>query len=140
MENGVGCGYYDRFSEMNKRYLPAKGEGETVATQACTAINKLVYKWYNDRDVFDNVHSGLSGWANDISSYANWLYIYFDCDFLKDVFDCCDDDSYEILLQKAADFVFSKLDGASGKPKVGSVYECDGPFKFDGEDGGWEEE
>ena len=129
--NKVDWGYYKRFEELNERYLPDTGEGDTRATQACTAINKLVYKWYNDHDVFDNAHSGLVGWANDISSYANWLYVFFDCDFLKDVYNCAEDDEYELLLQKTADFVFSKLDDVANSPKVGSVYECEGPFEFE---------
>ena len=74
INEGVDWDYYDRFNELNDKYLPSQGEGETEATQAITAINKLVYKWYNDGDVYDNVNSGLSGWANDLSSYANWLH------------------------------------------------------------------
>ena len=75
----VEWSYYDtpEIDAVNEKYLPAEGEGETMATQICTAITKLVYKWYNDGDVFDNTHS-LSGWGwcNDLSSYANWLYWY----------------------------------------------------------------
>jgi hypothetical protein len=69
----VDWGYYDKFETLNDNYLPVRGEGETVATQIVTAVCKLVYKWYNDGDVFDNTHH-LEGWANDLSSYANWLY------------------------------------------------------------------
>ena len=70
----VDWSYYDKpeFKAINSEYLPARGEGETKATQIVTAVNKLVYKWYNDGDVFDNT-GALSGWANDLSSYANWL-------------------------------------------------------------------
>ena len=46
-----------------------------MATQICTALNKLVYKWCNDGDVYDNTY-GLDGWANNLSSYANWIYKY----------------------------------------------------------------
>ena len=74
---GVNWDYYDKkeISQINDKYLPSYGEGETMATQICTVLNKLVYKWYNDGDVFDNTYE-LSGWANDLSSYANWLYKY----------------------------------------------------------------
>ena len=50
--------YYDliKFEELNKKYLPERGEGETKATQIVTALNKLIYKWYNDGDVFDNTY------------------------------------------------------------------------------------
>ena len=73
---GVSWDYYNKFKDINEKYLPDEGEGDTLASQIVTAINKLVYKWYNDGDVFDNVNSGLQGWANDLSSYANWLDKY----------------------------------------------------------------
>ena len=68
----VDWGYYDKFDGLMDKYLPMHGEGETKATQIVTAVNKLVYKWYNDGDVFDNTLH-LEGWANDLSDYANWL-------------------------------------------------------------------
>ena len=68
----VDWGYFDKFEWADEKYLPCRGEGETKATQIVTAINKLVYKWYNDGDVFDNTHY-LVGWWNNLSSYANWL-------------------------------------------------------------------
>ena len=71
----VDWGYYDKFDGINDKYLPVYSEGETKATQIVTAVNKLVYKYYNDGDVFDNTRY-LSGWANDLSDYANWLYKY----------------------------------------------------------------
>lgn len=52
----VDWGYFDKFEWADEKYLPCRGEGETKATQIVTAINKLVYKWYNDGDVFDNTH------------------------------------------------------------------------------------
>lgn len=131
MTGRVDQSYYDRFRELNKNYLPQSGEGETMAEQACVAINKLVYKWYNDGDVFDNVHSGMMGWANDLSSYANWLYSYFDCDELRDVYDCTCDGEYETLLKNTADWVYGRLDEFWNTSKKGSVYECEGPFEFD---------
>lgn len=71
----VDWSYFNKFDRANDEYLPSTGEGDTMATQVCTAVTKLVYKWYNDGDVFDNSY-GLEGWANDLSSYANWLYKY----------------------------------------------------------------
>lgn len=57
----VDWDYYNKFEEITDKYMSNQGEGDTLASQIVTAINKLVYKWYNDGDVFDNVHSGLSG-------------------------------------------------------------------------------
>ena len=66
---------FNKFDEADEKYLPACGEGDTMASQITTAVCKLVYKWYNDGDVFDNTN-GLGGWCNDLSSYANWLWKY----------------------------------------------------------------
>ena len=73
MQEGVEWDYFDKFQKIIDKYMSSNGEGETKASQVVTAINKLIYKWYNDGDVFDNTHH-LKGWWNDLSSYANWLY------------------------------------------------------------------
>lgn len=96
MTESVDWGYYNKFKDITDKYMSNEGEGETMASQIVTAINKLVYKWYNDGDVFDNVHSGLEGWANDLSSYANWLYKYVDGtqDTLKEIYGMGDESDY----------------------------------------------
>lgn len=68
--SSVSWSYFRRFDEIIDKYLPASGEGENMASQIVTAVNKLIYKWYNDGDVYDNT-GYLEGWANDISDYAN---------------------------------------------------------------------
>ena len=134
-------GYFDKFDAMCDKYLPPQGEGETLATQTVTAVCKLVYKWYNDGDVFDNVHSGMRGWFNDLSSYANWLYEYRSDTrpILERVYDCYDAEDYEKLLADLADMCFDEetLEKADKWPAEGSVYKCDGPFEFSEEDD-WE--
>lgn len=41
-------------NELEDKYLPNSGEGDNMATQAVTATSKLIYKYFNDGDVFDN--------------------------------------------------------------------------------------
>ena len=148
----VDWDYFDRFKEVNNEYLPDRGEGETKATQIVTAVNKLVYKWYNDGDVFDNTY-GLDGWCNDLSSYANWLYDNTEeaPDILNRITDICRGDEYEELLKDLADVLLDTefLEKETG-PATGSIYDCEGPFHFeeyeeeeedwyedDEEEGGW---
>lgn len=129
----VDWSYFDRFDRANDEYLPSTGEGNNMATQVCTAVTKLVYKWYNDGDVFDNSY-GLEGWANDLSSYANWLYKYVPQtrSILSSIVDIFSESEYENLLKDLADTTLDleDLEKLSVKPKQGSVYDCDGPFKF----------
>lgn len=125
--------YFDKFDKINEKYLPEFGEGETVATQVVTAVNKLVYKWYNDGDVFDNTGI-LEGWCNNLSSYANWLKKYTSAGHLLDaIYACYTEDSYEDLLKDLADELLDDefLEKQSKIPKIGTIYKCDGPYKFE---------
>lgn len=135
----VNWDYFDQFEKVLCNYLPNYGEGETLASQAVTAANKLIYKWYNDGDVFDNTKY-LEGWVNDLSSYANWLYNHTDrAKMLENIFVISTNSEYEDLLKELADAV---LDPdwlkTMEKPAEGSIYACDGPFKF--EEYGFDEE
>ena len=132
----VDWSYYNdpRFEELDDKYLPDSGEGDTKATQIVTAVNKLVYKWYNDGDVYDNVNSGLNGWANDLSDYANWLYKYVPASkpILETIEGIYTESEYEDLLKELADTLLTEefLAQENEEPKVGSIYECSGPFQF----------
>ena len=99
----VDWGYYDnqKFETLNKKYLPQTGEGETKATQIITAVNKLVYRWYNDGDVFDNTTCFLESYT-DLSSYANWLYYWTNKkvqSILDGIYNCRTYGDYEDLLK-----------------------------------------
>ena len=135
---------FNKFDGVNDRYLPLRGEGDTKATQVCTAVNKLVYKWYNDGDVYDNVNSPMAGWCNDLSSYANWLAKYAGAgDILEQVFECYGDEEYESILWELANALLDEelLEGLDKEPAVGSIYDCEGVFEFsegsDEDDDGW---
>ena len=132
----VSWDYYDKFDGINDRYLPDRGEGDNAATQAVTAVNKLVYKWYNDGDVFDNNYS-LQGWANDLSSYANWLSEYVDgCrDILDEIKHITSEGEYEELLKNLADLVMTEkmldvLKEQYNNQIIGTIYDCEGDYSY----------
>lgn len=127
----VNWDYFDRFEKVTSNYLPNYGEGDTIASQAVTAVMKLVYKWYNDGDVFDNTKY-LEGWANDLSSYANWLYNHTDrAKMLENIFVISTGSEYEDLLKELADSILDEeWLSTQNKPKEGSIYQCNGKFKF----------
>ena len=128
----VSWDYYEQFEEIENKYLPARGEGRTMATQIVTAVSKLVYKWYNDGDVFDNTHN-LEGWANDLSSFANWLYKNCNLGYILDEIEVITSEGeYEDLLKELTDVTHDEkyLEEMNQKETVGSIYECDGPYKF----------
>lgn len=125
--------FWKDFSTKVKKYLPEQGQGDTKATQAVTATMKLVYKWFNDGDVFDNTYY-VQGWANDLSSYANWLTNYVEgaYEILRGIKDCYDGDDYKALLKKLVMFIMDDnvLPELNQHKAYGSIYDCDGPFKF----------
>ena len=131
---------FDEFDKVLDKYLPNYGEGETMATQTATAICKLVYKWFNDGDVFDN--SSMPAGCNDLSSYANWLWTFLDeyngqvSKVLERVFVSYVDEDYENLLYDLCacvvdDELLAKL---NEQPKQGSVYDCNGLFEINEEE------
>lgn len=128
----VNWDYFDKFEALSDKYLPIRGEGETKATQIVTAVSKLIYKYYNDGDVFDNTHF-LKGWANDLSDYANWLYYHTDTrNILNKITVCFSDDDYEELLKELADKLFDAdyLAEQDKIEKVETIYKCIGKFNY----------
>lgn len=133
LKEDIDWDYFDQFETIINKYMPDRGEGETMASQIVTAVNKLIYKWYNDGDVYDNTH-GLQGWANDLSDYANWLYKYvpktqYTLDLIEEV---STDGGYEEILQLLADLTLNEkfLSKYTDEKCLGSIYNCNGPFKF----------
>ena len=129
----VDWSYYDKFEPLLDKYLPVRGEGDKMRNQIVTAVNKLIYKWYNDGDVFDNTYY-LQGWANDLSSYANWLskYAGYAGNILSGIEDCRTESDYEDLLQELADLCLDEdFLSSYDVGKRGSIYDCDGPFVFE---------
>lgn len=132
-----------KFSDISDKFLPVKGEGDTVATQIVTAVNKLVYKWFNDGDVYDNTNY-LDGWCNDLSSYANWLYEYapYTRNILDRIRDITTGDEYTKLLYDLCELTLNEeyLSEFVNSEKIGTIYECDGPFEFtEGDSTDWDD-
>ena len=124
---------FDKFDKVFGDYLPNMGEGETMASQIATAVCKIVYKWFNDGDVYDNTVNGIETY-NDLSSYANWLYKYvpesryilariWDYEFTDF------DDYYTNLLYNLCDGLSDVIEKYKDREKQDSVYSCEGQFK-----------
>lgn len=124
---------FNKFEKVYEPYFVSKGEGDTMATQATIAVCKLVYKWFNDGDVYDNTYS-MDGWYNDLSSYANWLYTYIPMtqEVLYRITKVYNSDGYTELLYDLCEIVFDEhyLKGINRAEKMGTIYECEGPFEF----------
>lgn len=137
---------FNKFDEADELYLPTMGEGETLATQIVTAVTKLVYKWFNDGDIYDNSTNPFRVSGNDLSSYANWLDQHTEYgDILKRIGGCNTDDEYTTLLYDLceASCDLEKLAEQNKKPKEGSIYKCEGVFQiveYPEDDEEWEDD
>ena len=129
----VKWNYFNKFKKIHDKYLSICGQGNTKAIQIVTAVSKLVYKWYNDGDVFDNTYY-IDGWCNDLSSYANWLSENTNAnEILNKISNCMDGSDYEDLLKELADTLLNEdfLLEQDKIERVGDIYKCDGSFKFE---------
>lgn len=133
---------FDVFKDMAK-YLPASGEGETMATQAWTAISKLVYRYYNGGDLPDN-YSNIhlkNEYGNDVSTYANWLDNNIIPTFYTSYINLQSEQAYENLLLTVARYVADNIkSGKLDKPMVDSIYTASGPFIFKEEQEDYEDD
>ena len=124
----VSPDYFDKFHDVISKYMKTMGDGDTKASQIVTAVNCLVYGWFNNGDVFDTQYK--EEWSehccNDISSYANWLYQFTDLsDILNKVYSCGSKDDYKDLLKELADTALNEkyLAPYVTQSKEGSIYE-----------------
>lgn len=128
---------FNKFDGIILKYMPVLGQGETKASQLVTAVNKIIYKWFNDGDVVDNVNTGLEGWANDISSYANWLETFVP-EAEEPLHNLLwetkgDEDKYTSYLYDLANALLNEevLSEYASKEPIGDIYECtDGDFEW----------
>lgn len=147
-ESAVSWDDFSKFSSIEKKYLPSTGQGTNMMNQICTAVSKIIYKWYNDEDVVDNVSTGLEGWANDLSSYGNWLQCYVPeaAAALRDILYNTNgsEKKYEQYLYDLAETLLNEqiAEKYEQKDKIGDIYDCaDGDFRFEeSKDDDWDDE
>lgn len=116
---------YDQFEDILNRYLPEDGQGETRAEQTVTAINKLVYAFYNNDAV---IADALPEYDPDLKSYATWLRKHTSSRavlLLVKLEDAEDLDSYAEYLYELTDYLLDepKLRTLSKYNTVGDIYE-----------------
>lgn len=116
---------YDQFEDILNRYLPEDGQGDTRAEQAVTAINKLVYAFYNNGAVIADT---LPEYDPNLESYATWLRKHTSSRavlLLVKLEDAEDTDSYANYLYELTDYLLDepKLRTLSKYNTVGDIYE-----------------
>ena len=132
IRGSVSWSYFEKFNDVIDYYLPHIGQGDSMATQIVTCVNNLIYRFFNDGDIYDN--RILEGYT-DVSSYANWLYknVSKSKQILDQIENCYNTDEYRYILKQLADnfLNFHFLTPYSNKAVQGNIYECDGPFSVE---------
>ena len=68
---------FESFGPVIDKYMPEIGEGETMASQIVTAVNRIGYRWFNDGDTvsgdIDPKGDGPSFSPGEVSQFGNWL-------------------------------------------------------------------
>ena len=84
--------------------------------------------------MYDTTHY-LTGWCNDLSSYANWLYEYapYTQKILNRIRDITTEEEYTKLLYDLCELTLDKeyLSEFENEERVGTIYNCDGPFEYE---------
>lgn len=127
----IGWTKFVRFNTILDKYMSDYGEGDNMASQITAAINKIIFKYYNTGDIFDTTYN-LLGMFEDLSDYANWLYINAKITELDEIKIIKTEEEYEELLYKIASKYLTDgfLSQYKDKPAVDSIYKMKGPFKY----------
>lgn len=121
----------EKYTEMVDMYVPDIGEGETKASQIATAINFLAREWDINGDFWDDTHTPFRRGQNDVRNQANWLHSHTEAGkLLERIWD--ENADIDVILINVMDRCLGEayLDKAYHMPKEGTIYHCDGPFRY----------
>lgn len=128
-----GTSDIEEYSKVLQKYMPANGEGDTMASQTATAVNMIVYRFLNDGDTI---------WSDSLHNEADWLYEnagYEVSDMIDNIneyvfagsptLDEYDENTYTGWIGELLDFVCydGLLESLADEPATGSIYNCSGP-------------
>lgn len=100
--------YEDKFEALFDEYVPRSGKSDSLGAEIIRAVNKIVYRWYNDGDIF------FMGYGKETCGEA--------AKFLIDLYDNTDDHEY------LEDFWSLLVDFADEVANNGDYYD---PKSFD---------
>ena len=122
---------FNRFHN-DEKYLPNRGEGETMASQLAVAEVKIIYRYFNDGETISHAIGTQSG---NMRSYADWIEENIpELSELMAKFPKNRGPKYELFLYKLAEETDRIIDSYADKPKVGTVYPSSGRRHFFGYD------
>ena len=128
-----GTSDIEEYSKVLQKYVSASGEGDTIASQVATAVNRILGRFLNDGDTI---------WSDSLCNEADWLYenagseVSHMIDSINgytfagsSTVERGDEGIYAEWLGKLLDYVCYSglLENLADDPATGSIYDCFGP-------------
>ena len=131
----VGKELEDRNEPLWKELVPGSGKAETVEGEMLRAINRMVYRFYNDGDkYFEGYGAETAGPAHAFLIDANHP---LKSAMNKILDEPSGDASYERMLKDALDMILDHIESKQGKytpNNVGDMFDYDSYFEDEEED------
>jgi len=131
----VGKELEDRNEPLYNELVPGQGDAETVEGEMLRAINRIVYRFYNDGDkYFQGYGTETAGPAHSFLVNANHP---LKSAMVKLFDEPSGDNSYERMLKDVLDMILDYIESRQGKytpNNVGDMFDYEPEFEDDEED------
>jgi hypothetical protein len=131
----VGKELEDRNEPLYDKLVPGQGDAETVEGEMLRAINRIVYRFYNDGDkYFEGYGTETAGPAHSFLVNANHP---LKSAMIKLFDEPSGDSSYERMLKDVLDMILDHIESRQGKytkNTLGGIFDYEPEFEDDEED------
>ena len=131
----VGKELEDRNEPLYNKLVPGQGDAETVEGEMLRAINRIVYRFYNDGDkYFQGYGTETAGPAHSFLVNANHP---LKSAMIKLFDEPSGDNSYERMLKDVLDMILDHIESRQGKytkNTLGGIFNYEPEFEEDEDD------
>ena len=131
----VGKELEDRNEPLYDKLVPGQGDAETVEGEMLRAINRIVYRFYNDGDkYFEGYGTETAGPAHSFLVNANHP---LKSAMIKLFDEPSGDNSYERMLKDVLDMILDHIESRQGKytkNTLGDMFDYEPEFEFEDEE------
>jgi hypothetical protein len=131
----VGKELEDRNEPLYNELVPGQGDAETVEGEMLRAINRIIYRFYNDGDkYFQGYGTETAGPAHSFLVNANHP---LRSAMVRIFNEPSEDDSYERMIKDALDIILDHIESRQGKytkNTMGGIFDFEPEFEEEDDD------
>jgi hypothetical protein len=131
----VGKELEDRNEPLYNELVPGQGDAETVEGEMLRAINRIIYRFYNDGDkYFQGYGTETAGPAHSFLVNANHP---LRSAMVRIFNEPSEDDSYERMIKDALDIILDHIESRQGKytkNTMGGIFDFESEFEEEDDD------